>query len=108
MIKRTIEVSREPAHLAVRNSQLLLKRDGEVVGQAPCEDLGVVVVDHPQSTYSHQALVTLAESGTAVVLCGSDHLPSALVLPVTNHSQVVWRLADQIASSRPLKKRLWA
>lgn len=107
MIKRTLEISREPAHLAVRHEQLLLKRDGEIVGQAPCEDLGVVVVDHPQSTYSHHALVSLADAGAAVVLCGRDHLPSALVLPLADHTQVVWRLTDQINVSLPLKKRLW-
>lgn len=107
VIKRTLEISRDAAHLAVRNQQLLLKRDGHVVGQAPCEDLGVVMVDHPQSTYSHHALVSLAEAGAAVVLCGRDHLPAALVLPLAQHSKVVSRMADQIAASRPLKKRLW-
>jgi len=107
VIKRTLEISREAAHLAVRNEQLLLKRDGQIVGQIPCEDLGMVVVDHPCTTYSHHALVTLAEAGAAVVLCGRDHLPTALVLPLADHTQVVWRLADQIAASLPLKKRLW-
>ncbi len=107
MIKRTLEISRQPAHLAVRNEQLLLKREGQIVGQAPCEDVGLVVVDHPQTTYSHHALAKLAESGAAVVLCGRDHLPSAMILPLADHSQVVWRMNDQIAASRPLKKRLW-
>lgn len=107
MIKRTLEISREPAHLAVRNEQLLLKRDGEIVGQAPCEDLGVVVVDHPQTTYTHQALAKLAESGAAVVLCGRDHLPAAMLFPLVQHSQVVWRLNDQLSASKPLHKRLW-
>lgn len=107
MIKRTLEISREPAHLSVRNEQLLLKRDGQIIGQAPCEDIGIVVVDHPQTTYSHHALATLAANGAAVVLCGRDHLPAAMVLPLTDHSQVVWRLHDQIAASLPLQKRLW-
>lgn len=107
VIKRTLEISRDAAHLAVRNQQLLLKRDGQVVGQAPCEDLGVVVVDHPRATYSHHALTALADAGAVVVLCGPDHLPSAVVVPLAEHSQVAPRLADQIAASRPLKKRLW-
>lgn len=107
MIKRTLEISREPAHLSVRNGQLVLKREGEVVGHAPCEDLGFVVVDHPQTTYSHHALAKLAEAGAVTVLCGSDHLPAALVMPIADHTQVVWRLADQINASRPMKKRLW-
>lgn len=107
VIKRTIEISREPTHLALSNEQLLLKRDGVIVGQAPCEDLGVVVVDHPQTTYTHAALAKLAECGAAVVLCGANHLPTAMILPLADHSQVVWRLRDQLAVGRPLAKQLW-
>ncbi|HVT26844.1 MAG TPA: CRISPR-associated endonuclease Cas1 [Lacipirellulaceae bacterium] len=107
MIKRTLEISREPAHLSVRNEQLVLKRDGETVGQVPCEDIGVVVVDHPQTTYTHGALAKLAESDAAVVICGRDHLPAAVLLPMVDHSQVVWRLDAQLGVSRPLRKQLW-
>ena len=107
MIKRTIEISREPAHLAVRLGQLVLKRDGEVVGQIPCEDVGVVLVDHPQTTYTHTALAQLAECDATVVLCGRNHLPVAVVLPLADHSQIVWRLDEQLSAKRPLKKQLW-
>jgi CRISPR-associated protein Cas1 len=65
------------------------------------------VVDHPQTTYSHHALTELAENGATVVLCGPDHLPAALLLPMIEHSQVVWRIRDQIGATRPLQKRLW-
>ena len=61
MIKRTVEISHEPAHLATRHKQLQIKRNGDVVASIPCEDLGMVVVDHPGSTYSHSALTTLAD-----------------------------------------------
>ena len=107
MIKRTVEISREPAHLAVRNRQLLLKRDGAVVGSIPCEDIGVVLVDHPQTTYSHAALAELAASQAVLVVCGRDHLPAAELLPLADHTQIVWRLADQLAVSKPVRKRLW-
>ncbi len=108
MIKRTLEISREPAHLAVRNQQLILKRDGQVVGSVPCEDIGLVMVDHPQTTYTHSALAQLAASDAAVVLCGHDHLPVAMLLPLADHSQVVWRLQDQLDVSKPLQKQLWS
>jgi CRISPR-associated protein Cas1 len=107
VIKRTLEISREPAHLSVRNDQLILKRDGQTVGSIPCEDIGVVLVDHPQTTYTHGALAKLAESDAAVVICGRDHLPAAILLPMADHSQVVWRLDAQLAVSQPLKKQLW-
>ena len=107
MIKRTLEISRAPAHLSVRNEQLILKRDGQTVGQVPCEDIGVVLVDHPQTTYTHGALAKLAESDAAVVICGRDHLPAAILLPMIDHSRLVWRLDAQLAVSRPLRKQLW-
>jgi CRISPR-associated protein Cas1 len=107
VIKRTLEISREPAHLSVRDEQLVLKRDGQVVGQVPCEDIGVVLVDHPQTTYTHSALTKLAESDAAVVFCWRDHLPAAILLPMVEHSQVVWRLDAQLAIGQPLRKQLW-
>lgn len=107
MIKHTIEISSAPVHLATEHRQLLLKRDGEVVGRMACEDVGVVVVDHPATTYTHGALRALIESDAAVVICGHDHLPVGILLPLADHAEVVWRVDLQLSVSRPLKKRIW-
>src|SRR5579884_1572456 len=110
MIKRTIEVSREPLHLAVRLDQLQLRRqtpDDELVASIPCEDIGFVVVDNDGATYSHAALARLLQFGAAVVICGRNHLPAGLLLPVADHPEVVARLREQIALRRPLRKQLW-
>ncbi len=107
MIKHTIEISREPAHLTVRLDQLLLQRGEETVGSIPCEDIGVVVVDQPRTTYSHAALTGLARSDAVLVVCGNDHLPVGVLLPLADHSQVVWRIAQQVAVRKPLQKQLW-
>ena len=97
----------EPAHLTSRLEQLLLMRDGQTVGSIPCEDIGVVVVDQQQTTYTHSALSTLAQSDAVLVVCGRDHLPVGVLLPLADHTQVVWRINEQIGISRPLRKRLW-
>jgi len=107
MIKRTVEISREPAHLATQHKQFLIKRNNAVVGSVPCEDLGMVVVDHPGTTYSHAALTALADSDAVLVICGRNHLPAAVMLPLADHSQVVWRINDQIAVKKPVQKKLW-
>lgn len=107
VIKRTIEISEQAAHLAVRQRQLLLKRDGKIVASFPCEDVGMLLVDHPAVTYSHRALTELVENGAAVLFCGADHLPAGILLPLANHSQVVWRVDEQLAAAKPLKKQLW-
>ena len=107
MIKRTIEISHEAAHLTVQRRQFNIKRNGKTIGSIPCEDIGVVLVDHPGTTYTHAALVSLVESGAALVVCGRSHLPSAMLLPLPDHSQVVWRINDQLSASKPLRKQLW-
>lgn len=109
MIKRTIEISRNPAHLAVRLNQLLIQpHNGKGrVSSIPCEDIGFLVVDHHQTTYSHQALAKVTEYGGVIVVCGRDHLPVSILLPLADHTQVVWRIKDQIAISKPLQKQLW-
>ncbi len=107
MIKRTIEISSEPAHVALRNDQIQLSRGKDIVGTIPCEDLGILVVDHPQTTFSACALARIAELGGVVVLCDRAHLPTATLLPNTRHTELVWRLAEQVDASLPHKKRLW-
>lgn len=107
MIKRTLEISRDPAYLAVKHGQLVLRRGNEVAATIPCEDLGVVVVDQPQTTYSHGALTTLLAHDAVVVLCGPNHLPCGMLLPVSENTLVVRRLKAQLSSSVPTCKRLW-
>lgn len=118
MIKRTVEISREPMHLTVRDRQLLLLRKEEpprslpayppnLAGSIPTEDIGMVLVDEQQTTYSHAALADLMDRGAVVVICGRDHLPSGLLFPMAEHTEVVWRLRDQIQASKPLRKQLW-
>lgn len=110
MIKRTIEISRQPTYLSARLGQLIVQPFDAPKEQAtsiPAEDIGIVVVDHPQVTYSHAALQTLLDQGACVVVCGRDHQPAGLLLPISSHTQQVERLQEQISASRPCVKRLW-
>tara|TARA_R110002072_G_scaffold233813_1_gene391479 strand:+ start:9511 stop:10488 length:978 start_codon:yes stop_codon:yes gene_type:complete len=119
VIKRTIEISREPTHLAVRDNQLLILRKSEqdsrrlparppnLSGTIPCEDIGVVMVDHRQTTYSHHTLIKLAEHEAALVICGQDHHPVGMYLPLSKNTHLLSRLDAQLNASKPTKKRLW-
>ena len=118
MIRRTVEISREPAHLATRDEQLLIlrcerepqrlpARPDNLAGSIPIEDLGVLVVDERDTTYSHAALVKLAEHGSALVVCGRDHQPCGLYLPLSTNTQLLDRLDAQLSASKPCLKRLW-
>lgn len=110
MIKRTIEISQQPVHLTVKHGQLLIQArdpDRTLLGSAPCEDIGVLLVEEQGVTYTHAALTTLVQHDAAVVICGRDHLPAGLLLPLSEHALVVWRVREQIAAPKPLKKQLW-
>jgi len=110
MIKRTIEISQRPAHLSVRLDQLVVQphdESTEKTASIPCEDIGVVLVDHPRTTYSHAALAKLVNSDAVLIVCGRDHLPAGLLLPLSDHSRVVWRIHDQLSIRKPLQKQLW-
>ncbi len=45
MIKRIVEVS-NPSYLHLKNKQLLIEQEREVVAQIPIEDIGVLVLEH--------------------------------------------------------------
>lgn len=119
MIRRTIEISREPCHLAVRDEQLLiLRRDREprrlpahpenLAGSVPLEDLGIVMVDERDTTYSHAALAKMAEHGVVVVVCGRDHLPCGMYVPFGGGSSFLDRMDAQFSATRPRCKRAWS
>ena len=107
MIKRIIEISRARTHLAIRYGQLLVKQDGEQVSSIPCEDIGVLLVDHRGVTYTHSVFTKLLDCGAAVVLCGGDHHPAGMLLPLESNSVQTERFRFQIETKEPVKKRLW-
>ena len=118
MIKRTIEISANPSHLTVRDGQLLILRRTEpsarlpanppnLAGSVPLEDVGIVVVDERETTYSHHALAALMEAGAAVVICGRTHQPSGFLLPYPTHHEVVWRIDRQVRIGKVQRKQLW-
>jgi CRISPR-associated protein Cas1 len=118
MIKRTIEISENPAHLSVKDGQLLIRAEHENSDTGantasnerrtvPLEDLGLVMVDQRGTTFSLSALAGIAEHGAALCVCSSNHLPIGLLLPLADRHETVWRIKDQFAASVPTKKRLW-
>jgi len=107
MIKRIVEVSSARTHLSIQYGQLVLRQGGVEVGRVPCEDVGVVLVDHSGVTYTHSVFTELLKAGAAVVLCGGNHHPSGMLLPIESNSVQTERFREQIAVKLPVKKRLW-
>ena len=107
MIKRTIDIS-EPAYLHLKDQQLLIERDSEVVGSVPVEDLGVLILQHPAIVITQATILACQKNNVAVVFCDEKHLPYSLLLPLSEGHSIHNRiLQEQIAVTVPTRKRLW-
>ena len=104
MLKRTLFISNS-YHLSLKNRQLVVsEKAGMPLKTAPIEDIGFVVLDNPQISFTMKLVEELNENNVAVVFCDSKHLPSSMLLPLdANHIQNELFRA-QISASEPLKK----
>lgn len=110
MIKRTLYFG-NPASLRLKDKQLSIEStiDGETkAATVPVEDIGIVIIDHPQITLSSGLLQALQEKNTAVITCDYRHMPQSLLLPIEGHTIQQERYDAQLGASEPLKKQLWA
>lgn len=109
MIKRTLYFG-NPAYLRRQDKQLkvLKPEQRKEVASIPIEDIGVVVLDHPQVTISQALLSELVLNNVAVLSCNEKHHPVGLFMPLAGNSLQSERFRIQIAASEPLKKNLWA
>jgi CRISPR-associated protein Cas1 len=107
MIKRVIEISHARTHLSIQYDQLIVKQEGLEKARIPAEDIGILLVDHPATTYTHSVFTRLVEFGATVIVCGPDHHPAALFLPLAANTTQTESFRFQIAAKEPLKKQLW-
>lgn len=109
MIKRTLYFG-NPFYLSTQNEQLIIqsKTDKKILHKStPIEDIGFLVIDHPQITISHVAVQKLTDNNVAVVYCDHKRMPFALLLPLESHHIQSERFRKQIEVKVPVKKILW-
>ena len=108
MIKRTLFFG-NPAYLSTRNEQLVVQfPEGDKPDRTiPIEDLGYIVLEHPQITLTNGLLMKLVQNKTAVITCDRQHLPCSLLQPLVGHTEQTERIRAQLNASVPLKKQLW-
>ena len=106
MISRVVEIS-SPAFLTIKHQQLVIEKQGEVLGKVPIEDLGVLILDNHSLVYTQQIMTALIENNTAVVICDMKHMPSAMLVPFDAYSVHTKTLNQQIEMPEATKKRIW-
>jgi CRISP-associated protein Cas1 len=107
MIGRVVEIASDGRHLAVLRGFMTISAAGNEVARVPLDDIGVLLCHAHGLTYSNNLLTELSQRGTAIVLCGPNHMPLAWVWPLDGHHVQALRMRHQLEADEPLKKRLW-
>ena len=108
MLKRTLFFS-TPYCLSLRNNQMIIhtKEMPEVEKSVPIEDLGVVVLEHQQTSVTLPLLNALSDNNVAVVFCGENRMPNAMLFNLDSNKAQGACYRAQAEASEPLKKGLW-
>lgn len=108
MLKRTLVFS-SPMNLSLKNCQLVLsyKDMPDEKQTIPIEDIGVVILEHQQTSISLPLLNELTENDVQVVICNNKGMPSAMLQGMNNNNLQGEVLRNQIACGEVLKKQLW-
>lgn len=105
MLKKTLLIENK-ASLSLKNLQLILKTETKEAS-IPIEDIGFIVLEHPESYISIPVLNELIDHNVSLIICNKHHLPNGLFLGLNNHHIQQEIFKHQINASIPLKKQLW-
>jgi CRISPR-associated protein Cas1 len=105
MLKKTILLENK-ASITTKNLQLVIKTEIKEA-QLAIEDIGFIVIDHPEIYLSLPAMNLLIENNAAVIICNKNHLPNGLFMNLNSHHIQQEIFKNQINASVPLKKQLW-
>lgn len=108
MLKRTLFFS-TPYCLSLRNGQMILhtREAPDQRKSIPIEDIGFVVLEDQQTSITLPLLNALSDNNVAVILCGENRMPNAMLMNLDSNRTQGENYRAQIEASEPLKKGLW-
>ena len=108
MLKRTLFFS-TPYSLSLRDNQMVIrtKEAPDMQKSVPVEDIGVVVLEHPQTSVTLPLLNALSDHNVAVIFCGDTRMPNAMLMSLDSNRTQVESYRAQLEASEPLKKGVW-
>lgn len=106
-MERIVDIATDGRHLSAHRGFLIVAEGHEEVGRVPLDDVGAVIVHAHGVTWTTNLVVALAERGAILLLCGANHSPVAICLPIAGHHAQNGRMRAQWEARRPLAKQLW-
>ena len=105
MLKKTLLIENKSSIIS-KNQQLVIKSETRE-GTVPIEEIGFIILDHPEIYISMPVMNLLIENNSAVIICNRNHLPNGQFLNLNSHHIQQEIFKNQIEASLPLKKQLW-
>ena len=106
-MERIVDIATDGRHLSAHRGFLIVSEDRVEVGRVPLDDVAAVIVHAHGITWSTNVVVALAQRGAVMLLCGTNHAPVAVCLPLDGHHAQNSRIRAQWEAGRPLSKQLW-
>ena len=107
MLKQTLLFS-NPFHLSTHNRQLVAKDKVTAEERTiPMEDIGFIVFEHPQITFTQAVMQLLSENNSAVIFCDTYYMPSSMLLHLETNQIQAEMFKNQINCGVALKNQLW-
>lgn len=107
-MERVVDIATDGRHLAAHRGFMIVSEQRQEVGRVPLDDVAAVIVHAHGVTWSTNLAVALAERGAPLVLCGPNHAPVGVFLPLDGHHGQNARMRAQWDAGRPLTKQLWS
>jgi len=104
---RIIDIASNGHHLARERGFLTVSNAQGEVARIALDEIAALIVHAHGITWTQSLLARLGEQGVPVVLCGDDHAPRSVLMPLEGHHAQGGRLRAQWTASRPLMKQVW-
>lgn len=104
---RIVDIATDGRHLSRCRGFLLVEQDGTEVGRVPLDEITAILLHAHGITLSGSLLAELGDLGCSVVVCGTDHAPRSVLLPLEGHHAQGGRMRAQFQSKAPLSKQAW-
>lgn len=102
-----VEIAQDGRHISLFRGFLKISEGDQEVARIPLDSIHALLLNCYQATLTQNILLTCADEGIPVILCGTNHQPAGILWPVVSHYKQAGNLQAQLNSSQPLAKQLW-
>lgn len=102
-----VDIATDGWHLSRDRGFLKVSHEGQEIGRTPLDQVAGVIVHAHGTTWSTSLLAELADRGAPVVLCGANHAPRSVLMPIEGHHAQGGRIRAQWQAKLPLIKQAW-